>query len=418
MKNYQAIILIFVANTISGVAQGISMIAIPWYFARQMEMTAFGIFFMSISLVSLFWSPYSGTLVDKYNRKQIFLVINMISGVVLGAIACWGHWNGGLPLWIVALAFCLTTLNYNVHYPNLYAFIQEITESKYFGRITSFLEIQSQSSSVIAGACAAVLLEGFQGRVVGYPIHVSAWSIEQVFFLDSATYFIAFGMLALIRFDPIKPRNIDHGSIVERLRTGFRFLKSRPNLFWFGLFSYAIFVSVLISTFFLFATYVNNHLQRGGEIYALSEITYALGAILSGILIRRVFRRYSIPKAIIVMTLAMGIGFILLFTSKSVILFVVLTGILGLTNAGTRILRVIYLFYAIPNEVFGRAMSIFYIAHTLFRVSFLALFSLHFFTAGDGIVFACLILGTFLIISGLILSYLYPQFDHSTVKDR
>ena len=34
MKNKQAIILLFAANIISGLAQGISMIAIPWYFVK------------------------------------------------------------------------------------------------------------------------------------------------------------------------------------------------------------------------------------------------------------------------------------------------------------------------------------------------------------------------------------------------
>ena len=35
MKNRQAISLLFLSNIISGFAQGISMIAIPWYFVDQ-----------------------------------------------------------------------------------------------------------------------------------------------------------------------------------------------------------------------------------------------------------------------------------------------------------------------------------------------------------------------------------------------
>ena len=34
MKNKQAITLLFLANIISGLAQGISMVAIPWYFVK------------------------------------------------------------------------------------------------------------------------------------------------------------------------------------------------------------------------------------------------------------------------------------------------------------------------------------------------------------------------------------------------
>ena len=37
MKNKQAIYLLFLSNIISGLAQGISMIAIPWYFIEIVE---------------------------------------------------------------------------------------------------------------------------------------------------------------------------------------------------------------------------------------------------------------------------------------------------------------------------------------------------------------------------------------------
>jgi len=68
---------------------------------------------------------------------------------------------GALPWQLVAGVFMLTFLNYAVHYPNLYAFVQEIIEPKYYGRITSYLEIQGQLTSILAGAGAALLLEIF-----------------------------------------------------------------------------------------------------------------------------------------------------------------------------------------------------------------------------------------------------------------
>ena len=87
MKNFQAIVLLFLANTISGVAQGISMIAIPWHFSQNGDMTRFGVVYGISSLISLFWVPYSGTLVDRFNRKHIFLVITGISGAVVLGVA-------------------------------------------------------------------------------------------------------------------------------------------------------------------------------------------------------------------------------------------------------------------------------------------------------------------------------------------
>ena len=41
MKNKNAVYLLFLANIISGLAQGISMIAIPWYFIEIIEKPKF-----------------------------------------------------------------------------------------------------------------------------------------------------------------------------------------------------------------------------------------------------------------------------------------------------------------------------------------------------------------------------------------
>ena len=73
MKNARAIRLLLFANFISGIAQGISMISIPLYFARNHMSNWFNIAYVMITVVSLFWSLYGGTLIDKYNRKIDYL---------------------------------------------------------------------------------------------------------------------------------------------------------------------------------------------------------------------------------------------------------------------------------------------------------------------------------------------------------
>ena len=73
--NRKAIILLFLANAISGIAQGISMIAIPWYFAQKDMLGFFGIVYLITNIIAMFWVPWSGTLVDKYDRKKLFLFI-------------------------------------------------------------------------------------------------------------------------------------------------------------------------------------------------------------------------------------------------------------------------------------------------------------------------------------------------------
>ena len=64
MKNVRAIRLLLFANFISEISQGISMISIPLYFATNQLSNWFNVAYASITVVSLFWSLYGGTLID------------------------------------------------------------------------------------------------------------------------------------------------------------------------------------------------------------------------------------------------------------------------------------------------------------------------------------------------------------------
>ena len=82
-----------------------------------------------------------------------------------------------------------------MHYPNLYAFGQEITEPKNYGKLNSYIEVQGQTTSVLAGAFAALLLTGTQNNmleIAGFTFHlpfdINAWKIYEVFLLITFSF--------------------------------------------------------------------------------------------------------------------------------------------------------------------------------------------------------------------------------------
>lgn len=410
MKNTPAIVLLFIANSVSGMAQGISMLAIPWYFAQQEKMAAFAFIYMLTNVLSLFWIPYSGAMVDRYDRRKIFLLLTTICGSIILSVGILGVYQSELAWPLVGGIFMLTFLNYAVHYPNLYAFVQEIIEPEQYGKITSYLEIQAQLTSILAGAGAALLLEGTTigtvnifGTDWAWPFSITAWKIHEVFLMDAATYFISFIIIWCIRYIPLQTRIREKGSILRELKTGYNYLRDRPYIFLFGVVSYSIFVAVLLEGFFLGALYANEHLEAKAHVYATSEIFYAGGALFSGLAIRKIFGKISSPVAIIIMTFLTSALFITLALGKSVALFFAMLLILGITNAGTRILRTTYLFSNIPNQVFGRAISIFNLTNILFRIFFLAIFSIPFFQTQAGVPYPFYFLGGFLFLAGGVL---------------
>ncbi len=419
MKNKKALALLFTANAISGFAQGISMLAIPWYFTTELnDPGAFGTMYAAVTFLTIFWSLYCGTLVDRFPRKNIFLVASLSGGIILGAVALCGYLTGSIPVLLVMFVFAATMFNYNIHYPTLYAFGQELTTKDYYRKVTSYIEIMGQSTSVLAGAIAAILLSGTQNGVfdllglqIHLPLDIPKWNLHDIFMLDAATYFIAFVLILFIRYTPVEQLEIDRDTIYKRVISGIKFLKERPMIFLFGNCSYNIFVILLVEIHLLLPIYVDRHLNEGADVYASSEIYYALGALLAGFGTNYLMRFMNEVKAIIAKMLLTTFVLVLCAFTQSVGVFFAISFLIGITNAGTRILRVTWLFHHIPNNLIGRTGGVFHVINILLRSGFIALFSIPFFSQGSNITWAYFICGVFVLISALPLIVYRKQME-------
>lgn len=421
--NRKAVILLFIANAISGVAQGMSMIAIPWYFAQMDSLRYFGIVYIITNIISMFWVPVSGTIVDRYDRKRIFQCITAFSGVVILSFAAYGIAMDGLSMILVGIVFIITFLTYNIHYPCLYAFIQEITPPEKYAKMTSILEVIGQLTTISAGAGATLLLEGTTSgelSIFGFPIYlgldITPWAIQEIILVDGLTYFISFIIVSMIVYIPLTKRTYESGGVITRIKTGLKYLNQNRAILWFGILSFMLFTMVLMETFYMGATYVNNHLQESGDVYANAKMAYSIGAIVIGLGIAFAMRRFSLPMIVIGLSLMTSCVYMYLSFNQSVLLFFIMMLLIGVANAGIRISRITYFFKNVPNQFFGRAGSVFFQFHIILRIILLSIFTLPFFHDSNNIIFGYRIMSVILMISVIFLILKYKSFDLSLKK--
>ena len=423
MRNKKAIIRLFVANTISGFAQGLSMLAIPWYFVDILEQPAlWGIIYLAVNAVSLFWGLYGGTLVDRFNRKNIFLAETSIGAIWLLSIAAFGFYFGHVPTFLAALVFATTFFTYNIHYPALYAFVQEITDKEHYSRITSYLEIQGQLTNVMAGGLGAILLAGIAGgeqHILGWqfqiPFSIEAWSLHEVFLLDGCTYLLSFLLIFPIHYQAVAIRKPEKTRLLERFKVGIDFLKKNPLIFVFGNAAYFVFVVTMLLNFVLLPNFVKNYLHGAANVFALSEMSFALGAVLSGFTIAYIFRHTSTVLGNIIMACITIICLFTLIFYRGNVGFYFIMLFLGLANSGSRIMRVTYMFTHIPNQVIGRVNSIFQIINVLLRMMFIAICSSVLFI--ENIHYSFGLLGFCCLIAVSVLIYYYKDLVHLKIKE-
>ena len=417
MKNKQAIYLLFLANIISGIAQGISMIAIPWYFVKIVSRPdVFANAYLLITFLTLFWGLYAGTLVDRYSRKNLFIIINIVCGILIAGIAFYGIQISFLPDILVLMVFGITIFNYNIHYPNLYAFGQEITEPSNYGKLNSYIEVQGQVTSVLAGAFAAILLTGttnksldIGGLSFSLPFDIQSWKIYEIFLLDAVTYVTVIFIFIFMKYIKIANEKIHKEGLFDRLRAGFYYLKSHSIIFIFCIASYMLFAFTLVEIHVVLPSYVKNFLGMGGNIFASAEIYYSFGAIFSGLLILRLFKKFNTVIGVIILMLIVSFAFFLMFLYDILWIFFLGNFLLGITNAGVRILRTTYIFRHIPNNLIGRTGSVFSTLNIVVRMLLIGLFALPFFQIQDNIRYAYLIGLLMMLVSVIILLIRYKK---------
>lgn len=379
------------------------MIAIPWYFAHILDDASFfGRGFAVITALSLFWSLYAGTLIDKYSRKGIFLAINAVGFVLLIGFSVYGIATGGLSPLALLIVFGYNILNYNIHFPNMYALGQEMLPPKDYGKFSSIIEVQHQVTTVVAGVVAIALIPSKEGKnLVGefLSLDIEPWTMSEIFLLDGVTYAASFLIILSIKYVPDKTRLGQTGRVISQLKIGIAFLKNNRPIFTFGLASYAVFIILVIHGFYLLNLYVNDHLAMGSGMIALADVAYALGAVLAGMFIRKIFFRTKVVNSVLVMMTLVVAIFGMVALTKFFVVLLIFQLLMGLCNAGIRVQRMTWLFTNVPNEVMGRASSVFNSIRIVVMFILLELFSLQFFSEGSNVTYAYLICGTIILVA-------------------
>ena len=97
-------------------------------------------------------------------------------------------------------------------------------------------------------------------------------------------------------------------------------------------------------------------------------------------------------------------------------LFFIGSFILGITNAGVRILRTTFIFNHVPNNLIGRTNSVFGTLNIVVRMLLIGFISIPFFQINDNIKYGFLI-GLFLMIFSIIILLFWSKKVNKMEKD-
>ncbi len=330
------------ANILSHTGTGITMIAIPWLLVKKEHgETLYGYTTLAVMLLSIFFLPYIGSLVDRVSRKKLTLFIALGGGILSLAFAFFLEPQQAPSSQVLITLYAAGHIIYSLHFPTLFAWVQEIFAPDEYHKINGLMEVQGQVAMMMAGGLGSLFIEQVP--------------FTNILLIDGASYFLGMILFAQINYTP-KPKadqETEHLSSRQKIFRGFTYLTENIPLSLFLFLSFIPFCTVMAFNYVL-PIHLSQSLKTSAEVFGIGEVFWAFGAVLAGLTIPRLSKKRSCQSAIIVSFFIFTVGMTALSINTWIPFFFCIALAMGWSNAGVRVARNTMIMEKIENHKIGR----------------------------------------------------------------
>jgi MFS family permease len=309
---------------------------------------AVGSLFAVRMLAPFLISPVAGVAADRYNRKKLLILTDIIRAiVVLGFLFVRSPQQVWLLYALTAVQLAMT----GVFFPTRNAILPEVVSRRELGTANA---LTSTTWSVMLAFGAAM-----GGLVAG------GWGIYPAFVIDALTFLLSAVFIARVRYRPHGSSEERKGSLRDAVRQyvdGLGYLKRHPDILAIALHKAAL-------CLFVAGAYDVIQVAVSTQIFVIGEgggislgILYAVVGVGSGIgpILARHFtgdRDRALRVALLVAYLMMATGLVVASTLANFGILLLGTFIRSLGGGMLWVFSTQLLLHLVPNEVRGRVFS-------------------------------------------------------------
>ncbi len=240
---------------------------------RATDLALIGVFYL---VPQLMMSPLAGVLVDRYSRKLMMILSDLMSGIVTIAVLILFA-AGQLEIWHLFIMAAVQGAFQSVQWPATSAAIATMLDKEQYTRANGMMQMADPSSRIITPLLAGALL-GLVGLQQGLLL---------ILLVDIVTFVFAIGTLLVVYIPaPRQSADAGRGNPWQELSFGFRYILQRPSLlalqmmFFFGNFLFSMAFALLAPM--ILARSGNNELLLG-SVQTVGAIGGLSGAIIISI---------------------------------------------------------------------------------------------------------------------------------------
>lgn len=360
-RNIRSLLL---ADLASYFGNGLHWITLSWYILQATDSPfSVGISLVFTSLPNALMSPFAGVFVDRFNRRNVAVVMDFLRCIsVLLIVPLTLLTRSGTQtfqgisrpeIWGIYLLTALISCADAFFAPAVFSLVPEITDKSYLTAVNSAINTVIQAGLLLGGALAGYLLTAFSPAVL--------FTANAVTFLVSGLFLVNIKYIPII--SPTRSQ-LSVRSVTRDITAGVHYL-AEHSLCAVLAFLFSINYVVLAVFNVLNPPLSINVLQAGSRGFGLMDAFIGVGALLAGFLAIYLTTHWGENVFLWVGYVCMALFAGLLGLTPNLSFGLVFAFMLGIGNTISGIVYSSVLQKTVANEYMGRVRSLVGLASTL-----------------------------------------------------
>lgn len=337
--------LMWTGQLVSTMGSALTSLAASIYVYRLTNSAwSVGLMLMATAAPSLLVGLFAGVFVDRYDRKKIMIICDLIRAALVLSIPFL------VPLsvaWLYVIV-ALTSAVGQFFDPAHESVLPEVASDRELAAANSLIAISSFGSTAIGFAASGLI--------------ASAADISWAFYLDTLTFLISAAAISGVRISHVTAEGKTSAAfVVQNLKAGVRQLGNTPILRSLLTAQVPIFLSFGLGNALLLP-FALRALGATEFEYGLQEGLTSIGFVIGSLLMASIFDRMPESVWIGISYLGMAVTGIIYSFVNSIPLAILVISIAGIFNAPSAIGRRLVVQRNTPREMRGRVNSVFFVA--------------------------------------------------------
>ncbi len=229
---------VWIGQVVSLIASGLTDFSLGiWVFQKTGSVTLFAMISLFAILPQIVLSPLAGSLADRFDRRKIMIVSNIVAGITTLIVSLLLS-SDRLEVWMIYIAVTIISSTITFIRPSYASTTITLVPKHQLGRANGMLQIGLSAPQVIAPILAALL--------------VSRIGINTVVLIDFLSYIFALGTLLIVSFPVLAKRTTGKRSVWSDMSYGLKYLRERPGLM--ALLGFMAYLNIILALLSLLVT--------------------------------------------------------------------------------------------------------------------------------------------------------------------